>query len=103
MPGASTSNGQIMTLLKGNISGQVQQIPAVTINGARERCIIETIPLTAQAIASRIAIARIPLYAVVLGIFVIQYAAPTAATLSFGDFNADAKFGAAAVVAAINA
>src|SRR5262245_50212994 len=101
MPGASTINGAVMTQLKGNVSGQVQQLPAVTINGARERCFIETLVLAAQASGSRICIARIPLYAAILGIKVVSSGAPGAGTVSFGDFNNDTRYSAAVALPAV--
>jgi len=102
MPGASTANGTNVALLKGNVSGAVQQIPAVTVINGRERCFIETITLAAQASGTRIAVARIPLLAAIIGIIVIADTVNTA-TLTFGDYNDDVRWsGAAAAVAAAN-
>jgi hypothetical protein len=99
---ASTSNGQIMAMLKANQAGAVQQLPPVTLNRSRERSIIETITFAAQAAGAKIAVARVPVGAALTSLQVMSDTASTA-TLQFGNFNNAALYSAATAIAAINA
>lgn len=101
MPGASTINGTVIAQLKGNVSGVVQVLPTVTVNGGRDRSFIETLTLAAQASGSRIAVARLPLYAAIVGIKIVSSGAPGAGTVSFGDFNNDTRYSAAVALPAV--
>src|SRR5262245_29252773 len=94
--GVSTANGTVMAILKANVSGNVKQIPSVTVNGARVRSFVETITLAAQASGAKIAVARLPVLAAILEITVLSDTGLGTATLKFGDQNDDAKFGVAA-------
>jgi len=89
-----------MAMLKSNASGNIQSLPSVTLNGGRVRAQIETVPLAAQASGAKIGVARLPVGAALLGIEALADVTLGAATLKFGDYNDDAKFGAAAAPAA---
>src|SRR5262245_30745064 len=101
--GASTVNGTVIAQLKANVSGQVQTVPPVTLNGGRERVIIETVALAAQAAGAKIAVARLPIGAALLGFTVGSDQAPGAVTIQFGDYNDDARYVAAVAPAGANA
>jgi len=74
-----------MAMLTGNAGGAVQNLPAVSVAGARERIFIANVPLGSQASGSQIAVARIPLGAVITGIQLITDTSLGTATVALGD------------------
>jgi hypothetical protein len=98
----ATLFGTQMGLLTGNSGGAIQQLPGVNVVGARQRTFVETIALASQASGSVIGVARVPLYAVFLGITLITDTSLGSATVSFGDANQAALYGAATTLTAIN-
>lgn len=84
-----------MAQITGNAGGAVQSLPGVNLAGARERTFIAHVALAAQAAGSQIAVARIPLQAVITGIQVITDTSLGSATIQLGDAATPAAYAAA--------
>jgi hypothetical protein len=90
-----------MAQLTGNTGGAVQSLPAVTAGGGRKRVFIANVGLAAQASGSTIAVARIPVYAALLGIRVVTDTSLGSATISFGDANSATLYSAALTLTSV--
>ena len=84
-----------MAQLTGNAGGAVQSLPGVNTFGGRERTQIANIALATQASGSTIAVARLPLLAVITGIQMITDTSLGTATVALGDTNSAAIYAAA--------
>lgn len=92
----------VMTLLTGNISGNVESLPAVNVNGGRERVVGGTLTLASQASGTTIGVARLPMGAVITGLTLITSVSLGTATVSLGDVNSAALYAAAATYTSTN-
>ena len=93
---AATYFSTQMAQLTGNAGGGIQSLPAVTVAGGRERVFIANVAFASQPAGSVIAVARLPLGAIITGLAVIVDTSTGAATLAFGDTNTPALYAAAA-------
>ena len=94
----ATQWGTQMTALVNNAGGAIQTLPPVTLVGGRQRTFVETVNLAGQANGTVIGVARIPLYAVFLGITLVSSVSLGTATISFGDANNATVFAPAATL-----
>ena len=100
----ATIFGTLMTKLKNNAGGNVQQLIDGNLAGGKVRQFIETLVLAAQANGSVIAVARIPLGSIYLGTQVTTDTTLDTSTIKFGnagDGNS-AIYGAAATLTAVD-
>src|SRR5579859_4131309 len=77
-----------MATLTGNTGGAIQQLLTPGVAGGRERVFGANVTLAAQASGSQIAVARLPLGAVITGITMITDTSLGAATVALGDVHA---------------
>lgn len=100
----ATIFNDLMTNITNNQNGALQVLNAVTLEGGRERCIIGSLTLAAQASGSVIGIARVPLFAALIGITAITDTSLGSSTIEFGDPGSGnaAIYGAAATLTATN-
>lgn len=96
--------GVQMTLLTGNLGGAVQSLPQGNLVGARRREFVETLTLASQVSGTVIAVARVPLNSVFMGIEVTTDTSLGSSTIAFGDAHSgnSAIYGAAATLTATN-
>jgi hypothetical protein len=100
--GVATLFSTVMGLLTGNTGGAVQSLPAANVAGGRQRTFIATIALAAQASGSVIAVARLPLLAVITGITAITDTSLGSATIALGDTNTANLYAAAQTLTSTN-
>lgn len=91
-----------MTSLTGNAGGALQSLPDVTKVGGRVRSFRGQITLAAQASGSTIGIARLPMGASILGIWVCTDTSLSTAAVSVGDSNTATRFAPANTLTATN-
>jgi hypothetical protein len=93
-----------MATLTGNTSGAIQSLLTPGVGGRRERVWGANVALAAQAAGSQIAVARLPLQAVITGITAITDTSLGTATIALGDVHAgnSAIYIAAQVLTAVN-
>lgn len=91
-----------MTQLTGNAAGAVQSLPNVNVVSGKQRQFIANLTLAAQASGSVIAMARIPLPAVLTGITLITDTSLGSTTIAFGDANSGAIYAAAQTFTTLN-
>lgn len=98
----ATLFGTNMTLLTGNSGGGIESLPNNQV-GAKERCFVEKITLNSQVAASVFGVARVPLYAVLLGITALTDTSLGSTTIKFGNAHNgnSAIYGAAATLTAL--
>lgn len=91
--------GVNMTLLTGNTGGAIENLPNNQV-GSKERVFVEKLALATQTTGSIIGVARIPLFAVMLGITVLTDTSLGSSTIKFGNAGNgnSAIYGAAATV-----
>lgn len=91
-----------MTQITGNAGGGIQSLPNVNVAGGKQRQFIANLTLAAQASGSVIAMARLPLLAVLTGITLITDTSLATATIAFGDANSAAIYAAAQTLTSLN-
>lgn len=99
----ATLFGTEMTQLTGNSGGGVQALPSVTSVGGRQRQFIARLALATQTNGVTIGMARIPLFASLLGIWLMTDTSLGSSTISFGDANTAALYAAAQTFTTTNA
>lgn len=91
-----------MALLTGNAGGNVQNLPAVNVAGARQRIFVGNIALAAQASGTVIAVARVPVGSVITGITLLTDTSLSTAQIALGDANSGAIYAAAQTLTSTN-
>lgn len=101
----TTAYTPVMAQLTGNTNGALQNLPAVTVAGARDRVFVGQIALAAQAAGTVIGIARLPIGAIITDIRAVTDTSLGTATIEIGDAgNANsAKYAAAQTLTAVGA
>ncbi len=92
----------VMAQLTGNQGGNVESLPAVTVNGGRQRSSVGVITLTGQPSGAIIGVARLPLGAALLGVTLTASVSLGSATVAVGDVNNGAVYAGATALTAPN-
>lgn len=98
----ATAFSAVMLKLTGNISGALEQLPDVTLNGARVRANQAVIAYASQVAGTVTGIARVPIGAALLGFLLNADTSSGSTTLALGSAKDTfgAKYAAAAALTA---
>lgn len=94
----STQMGQ----LTGNSGGATQVLPQSVVAGGRQRTFVSNLTLASQTNGTTIGMARLPLYAAIIGVTVVSDTSLGSSTISLGDSNAAALYLAAQTFTSVN-
>ncbi|HEV2189674.1 MAG TPA: hypothetical protein VGR70_20865 [Stellaceae bacterium] len=91
-----------MAQLTANAGGATQVLPQSVVAGGRQRTFVANLALAAQASGTTFGMARIPLYAAIVGITIITDTSLGTTTIALGDANTANLYLAAQTFTSVN-